>query len=155
MTINITPGSATGVPADDGCTFSEGALAFGVDPGIVPGCAECGLLAGGDGGEVGADTRLPDHVEEGQEWWLIPVGESVHGPLRELVWPDPSQPGHARFTLRESMEDVLWHRISLAEKSSLSEFALAEAEMERAQERVRVTHRVMSGEFLGLARRLE
>jgi hypothetical protein len=42
---------------------------------------------------------------------MVPVSsppDPTSGPVGEWVWPDPSNPGEARFVLRDEQEVKLW-----------------------------------------------
>jgi len=95
---------------------------------------------------------MPLAVLPSQERAMIPllVGATMAGSsgrswaTHELVWPHPSEPGKARFILRDEEEVNLWHLLGERGLSMGSYLALTRAKLKEAMERVELVHQAMT-----------
>nr|TKW23676.1 hypothetical protein SEVIR_3G002200v2 [Setaria viridis] len=66
------------------------------------------------------------------------------GADRELVWPQPGEPGKARFVLHDGKEQELWGLLEQSGLSVQSDLALTAARLKEALERVKLAHQAVS-----------
>ncbi|XP_034585140.2 uncharacterized protein [Setaria viridis] len=77
------------------------------------------------------------------------------GADRELVWPQPGEPGKARFVLHDGKEQELWGLLEQSGLSVQSDLALTAARLKEALERVKLAHQAVSVDLPRVAEGLE